>query len=61
MVVNEKCDVYSFGLVALETLMGKHPGDILSSLKSISTQGTKLSCLSSNSIKTLSKFICRSC
>src|ERR1044072_2164240 len=32
MVVGEKCDVYSFGLVALETLMGKHPKEILSSL-----------------------------
>ncbi|XP_052306590.1 probable leucine-rich repeat receptor-like protein kinase At1g35710 isoform X2 [Populus trichocarpa] len=31
MVVTEKCDVYSFGAVALETLMGRHPGDILSS------------------------------
>ncbi|KAJ6938166.1 leucine-rich repeat receptor-like protein kinase [Populus alba x Populus x berolinensis] len=31
MVVTEKCDVYSFGVMALETLMGRHPGDILSS------------------------------
>ncbi|KAG5250218.1 leucine-rich repeat transmembrane protein [Salix suchowensis] len=31
MVVTEKCDAYSFGVVALETLMGRHPGDILSS------------------------------
>jgi len=37
MVVNEKCDVYSFGMVALETLMGKHPKDILPSLQSTST------------------------
>ncbi|TYI08770.1 hypothetical protein ES332_A09G024400v1 [Gossypium tomentosum] len=28
MVVTEKCDVYSFGVLALEILMGKHPGDI---------------------------------
>uniref|UniRef100_A0A6N2K2W7 non-specific serine/threonine protein kinase n=1 Tax=Salix viminalis TaxID=40686 RepID=A0A6N2K2W7_SALVM len=31
MMVTEKCDAYSFGVVALETLMGRHPGDILSS------------------------------
>ncbi|KAF9686599.1 hypothetical protein SADUNF_Sadunf02G0006000 [Salix dunnii] len=31
MVVTEKCDAYSFGVVALETLMGRHPRDILSS------------------------------
>ncbi|KAM7465226.1 hypothetical protein LguiB_012788 [Lonicera macranthoides] len=34
MVVTEKCDVYSFGVAALEILMGKHPGDLLSSLTS---------------------------
>ncbi|MFQ6630667.1 hypothetical protein Gotur_008824, partial [Gossypium turneri] len=28
LVVTEKCDVYSFGVLALEILMGKHPGDI---------------------------------
>ncbi|MBA0669883.1 hypothetical protein Goklo_024890 [Gossypium klotzschianum] len=31
-VVTEKCDVYSFGVLALETLMGKHPGELLVSL-----------------------------
>lgn len=30
MEVNEKCDVYSFGVLALEILYGKHPGDIIS-------------------------------
>jgi len=30
MEVNEKCDVYSFGVLALEILCGKHPGDIIS-------------------------------
>ncbi|KAK1381337.1 hypothetical protein POM88_028081 [Heracleum sosnowskyi] len=31
MVVTEKCDVYSFGVMALEIMMGSHPGDLLSS------------------------------
>ncbi|KAJ9183005.1 hypothetical protein P3X46_006927 [Hevea brasiliensis] len=29
MAVTEKCDVYGFGVVALEILMGKHPGELL--------------------------------
>ncbi|XP_048321668.1 MDIS1-interacting receptor like kinase 2-like [Ziziphus jujuba] len=32
MEVNEKSDVYSFGIVTLEVIMGKHPGDLISSL-----------------------------
>ncbi|KAG2707791.1 hypothetical protein I3760_05G163100 [Carya illinoinensis] len=36
MTVTEKCDVYSFGVVALEVLMGRHPGELLSSLSSLS-------------------------
>ncbi|CAM8991447.1 unnamed protein product [Rhodiola kirilowii] len=31
MRVTEKCDVYSFGVVTLEIMMGKHPGELLSS------------------------------
>jgi len=32
MEANEKCDVYSFGVFALEILFGEHPGDVTSSL-----------------------------
>ncbi|XP_047974142.1 MDIS1-interacting receptor like kinase 2-like [Salvia hispanica] len=32
MVVTEKCDVYSFGVLALEVMFGDHPGDIISSM-----------------------------
>jgi serine/threonine protein kinase len=30
--VTEKCDVYSFGVLVLELIMGNHPGDFLSSV-----------------------------
>ncbi|XP_019460985.1 PREDICTED: MDIS1-interacting receptor like kinase 2-like isoform X2 [Lupinus angustifolius] len=36
MEVNEKCDVFSFGVVCLEIIMGKHPGDLISLLFSSS-------------------------
>ena len=29
MEVNEKCDVYSFGVLALEVIMGKRLGDLI--------------------------------
>ncbi|KAK7342938.1 hypothetical protein VNO80_25896 [Phaseolus coccineus] len=29
MDVNEKCDVYSFGVLALEILFGEHPGEFI--------------------------------
>lgn len=41
MKVTDKCDVYSFGVVALEVLMGKHPGDLISSLPSLSSSEGK--------------------
>ncbi|CAL9217508.1 unnamed protein product [Arabidopsis halleri] len=34
MKVTEKCDVYSFGVLILEVIMGKHPGDLVASLSS---------------------------
>ncbi|KAI8566773.1 hypothetical protein RHMOL_Rhmol02G0068000 [Rhododendron molle] len=36
MEVNEKLDVYSFGVLTLEVVMGRHPGDLMSSLSSSS-------------------------
>jgi serine/threonine protein kinase len=39
MEINEKCDVYSFGVLTLEILLGKHPGDIVSKLLQSSTVG----------------------
>ncbi|KAJ8774946.1 hypothetical protein K2173_019950 [Erythroxylum novogranatense] len=32
MVVNEKCDVFSFGVVMLETIMGRHPEEIVTAI-----------------------------
>ncbi|KAK8991608.1 hypothetical protein V6N11_062613 [Hibiscus sabdariffa] len=37
MQVNEKCDVFSFGVLTLETLMGKHPADLISFMSSSSS------------------------
>lgn len=34
MKVTEKCDVYSFGVLALEVIMGKRLGEIISSFSS---------------------------
>uniref|UniRef100_A0ACD5Y3T5 Uncharacterized protein n=1 Tax=Avena sativa TaxID=4498 RepID=A0ACD5Y3T5_AVESA len=35
--VTEKCDVYSFGVLAIELFMGHHPGDLLVSMSKKST------------------------
>ncbi|KAI5355549.1 hypothetical protein L3X38_008444 [Prunus dulcis] len=43
MEVNENCDVYSFGVVTLEIIMGKHPGDLLSSFSSVSSSSSSSS------------------
>ncbi|PIN01602.1 Serine/threonine protein kinase [Handroanthus impetiginosus] len=32
MIVNEKCDVYSFGVIVMETISGSHPGEFISSI-----------------------------
>ncbi|KAL5998764.1 hypothetical protein ACLOJK_009711 [Asimina triloba] len=32
--VTKKCDVYSFGVLALEVMMGRHPGDLITRLSS---------------------------
>ncbi|KAL3739771.1 hypothetical protein ACJRO7_021101 [Eucalyptus globulus] len=44
-IPTEKCDVYSFGVIALETIMGKHPGDHVSGECSSSTQTKSLTLL----------------
>ena len=36
MAVTEKCDVFSFGVLALEVLTGKHPGDLVSYIQASS-------------------------
>ncbi|XP_048129011.1 MDIS1-interacting receptor like kinase 2-like [Rhodamnia argentea] len=42
LMVSEKSDTYSFGVVAMETLMGKHPGEIMSGLSSSEGEGIML-------------------
>ncbi|KAK3008140.1 hypothetical protein RJ639_014928, partial [Escallonia herrerae] len=42
MRVTEKCDVYSFGVLALEVIKGKHPEDIITSISSSSPEKIQL-------------------
>ena len=43
MEVNEKCDVYSFGVLTLEVIMGNHLGDLISFLSSSSSSSATTS------------------
>ena len=47
--VNNKTDVYTFGVVALEVIMGRHPGDLISSLSSSSASASASASSSSSS------------
>ncbi|CAL5332812.1 unnamed protein product [Camellia sinensis] len=42
MKVTEKCDVYSFGVLALEVIKGKHPGDFITSLLTPTVENIQL-------------------
>ncbi|KAM7505312.1 hypothetical protein LguiB_004216 [Lonicera macranthoides] len=42
MKVTEKCDVYSFGVLALEVIKGKHPGDLIDTILSSPTKKIQL-------------------
>ncbi|KAK3425868.1 hypothetical protein EUGRSUZ_F02430 [Eucalyptus grandis] len=46
MEVNEQCDIYSFGVVTLEVIMGCHPGDLIFSLMSTSSSPSSNSIIS---------------
>ncbi|KAF8721730.1 hypothetical protein HU200_022906 [Digitaria exilis] len=42
MAFTEKCDIYSFGVVAMGVVMGKHPGELLLPLFCRTEQHRKL-------------------
>ncbi|KAK0595750.1 hypothetical protein LWI29_009668 [Acer saccharum] len=42
MAVTEKCDVYSFGVLVLEILMGRHPGELISDINSLHDRSVDL-------------------
>ncbi|KAJ7959019.1 Receptor protein kinase-like protein [Quillaja saponaria] len=41
MEVNEKCDVYSYGVLTLEIILGQHPGDLISCLFSVPSSSSE--------------------
>ncbi|MBA0780533.1 hypothetical protein Gotri_004625 [Gossypium trilobum] len=43
MRVDEKCDVYSFGVLTMEVFMGRHPGDLSSYLSSLELTSSSMS------------------
>ncbi|TKY67993.1 leucine-rich repeat receptor protein kinase [Spatholobus suberectus] len=42
MATTKKCDVFSFGVLSLEVLTGKHPGELVSSIQTCSEQRVNL-------------------
>ncbi|KAJ6877007.1 MDIS1-interacting receptor like kinase 2-like [Populus alba x Populus x berolinensis] len=50
MRVNEKCDVYSFGVITMEVIMGMHPGDLISSLSASAFSSSSFSQINQHSL-----------
>ncbi|KAA3481405.1 MDIS1-interacting receptor like kinase 2-like [Gossypium australe] len=43
MRVDEKCDIYSFGVLTTEVFMGRHPGDLISYFSSLESASSSMS------------------
>ncbi|KAH1046068.1 hypothetical protein J1N35_036852 [Gossypium stocksii] len=43
MRVDEKCDIYSFGVLTMEVFMGRHPGDLISYFSSLQSVSSSMS------------------